>query len=125
MGFRLVRFVINTTTDFDNGAAQQLDADFFLVPDDRKVIHGTVRFPDGTPAPCTVVKFFKVLGAGDPDTTCNLESIGHAITDDCGQFLLGPLPPGVNVVIKIFFLEDAAVIGTGTPIIGTCSPLDP
>lgn len=123
MGFRLTRFVVNTTDDFPNDA-QQLDADFFLVEDERKVIHGTVRFPDGTPAPCTVVKFFKVV-SGDPDTTCDLDPIGHAITDDCGQFLLGPLPPDVNVVIKIFFLEEAAAVGTATPIIGTCTPIDP
>lgn len=124
MGFRLVRFVINTTDDFPNDA-QQLDADFFLVEDERVVIHGTVRFPDGTPAPCAVVKFFKLDDPlDDPETTCDLDPIGHAITDDCGQFLLGPLPPGVNVVIKIFFLQEAAAVGTATPIIGTCTPID-
>ena len=123
MGYRLTRFVINTTDDFPNGA-QQLDADFFLVPDDRKVIHGTVRFPEGDPAPCAVVKFFKVL-SGDPTTSCDLEPIGHAITDDCGQFLLGPLPPDTTVVIKIFFLREAGALSTPAPYIGTCTPIDP
>jgi len=115
--------VVNTTLDFPNDA-QQMDADFFLVPDERKVIHGIVRDPSGTPLPAAVVKFFKVL-SGDPETTCDLESIGHAITDDCGQFILGPLPPDVNVVMKIFFLKNASVIGTPSPIIGTATPLDP
>lgn len=123
MGYRLTRYVINTTTDFPDNA-QQLDADFFLVPDERKVVYGTVRFPDGTPAPAAVVKFFKVI-SGNPEDTCNLEAIGHAITDDCGTFLLGPLPPGVNVVMKIFFLREASTFATPQPIIGTATPLDP
>ncbi len=122
MGFRLTRFVVDTAT-LPEGT-QQLDEDFFLVPDDRVVVHGTVRFPDGTPAPCAVVKFFKVL-SGIPADTCDLDPIGHAITDDCGQFLLGPLPPGAAVVIKVFFLEENAVTGTATPIVGTCTPIDP
>jgi hypothetical protein len=125
MGYRLTRFVVNTTSDFPDDA-QQFDADLFLVPDERKVIHGIVRFPDGTPVPAAVVKFFKMLDPeDDPTTTCNLESIGHAITDDCGQFILGPLPPDVNVIIKIFFLQNAAVIGTASPYIGTATPVDP
>ncbi len=123
--FRLVRYVINTTDDFPDDA-QQFDADFFLVPDDRKIINGTVRFPDGTPAPAAVVKFFKMLNpTDDPETTCDLESIGHAITDDCGQFLLGPLPPDVNVIIKIFFLQNASAMGTPIPYIGTATPINP
>jgi hypothetical protein len=122
MGFRLTRFVVDLGT-LPPGT-QQLDEDFFLVPDDRLVVHGTVRFPDGSPAPCTVVKFFKVL-SGDPATTCDLESIGHAITDDCGQFLLGPLSPTTSFVIKVFFLENNSVMGTATPFVGTCSPIDP
>jgi hypothetical protein len=117
--------VINTGDDFPDDA-QQYDADFFLVPDDRKVIHGTVRFPDGTPVPAAVVKFFKMLNpADDPETTCDLESIGHAITDDCGQFLLGPLPADVNVIIKVFFLQNASAFGTPIPYIGTATPIDP
>lgn len=123
--YRLVRYVINTGDDFPDDA-QQYDADFFLVPDDRKVIHGTVRFPDGTPVPAAVVKFFKMLNpADDPETTCDLESIGHAITDDCGQFLLGPLPADVNVIIKVFFLQNASAFGTPIPYIGTATPIDP
>ncbi len=122
MGYRLTRFVINAAQDFNS--AQQLDEDFFLVPDERKVVHGTVRFPDGTPAPCAVVKFFKVV-SGDPATTCDLEPIGHAITDDCGQFLLGPLDPEAVIVIKIFYLENNTVYGTATPYVGTCAPIDP
>ncbi|MCL6638961.1 MAG: hypothetical protein K6T80_04660 [Firmicutes bacterium] len=122
MGFRLTRFVVDTGALLTG--TQQLDEDFFLVPDDRVVVHGTVRFPDGTPAPCAVVKFFKVV-SGNPGTTCDLDPIGHAITDDCGQFLLGPLPPDAQVVIKVFFLAANAVMGTATPIVGTCTPIDP
>lgn len=120
MGYRLTRFVVNTGTL--PAGTQQLDEDFFLQPDDRVVVHGTVRFPDGTPAPCAVVKFFCVV-SGDAATTCDLDPIGHAITDDCGQFLLGPLAPGTIVVIKVFFLAENAHMATGTPIVGTCSPI--
>ncbi len=119
MGFRLTRFVIDVGT-LPPGT-QQLDEDFFLVPDDRVVVHGTVRFPDGTPASCAVVKFFCVV-SGDPATTCDLDPIGHAITDDCGQFILGPLAPTAQVVIKVFFLAENTATGTATPILGTCTP---
>lgn len=127
MGYRLTRYVVNTTADFP-GEAQQMEADFFLIDDERKVIHGIVRDPLGNPLPAAVVKFFKLAEGyegDDPETSCNLESIGHAITDDCGQFILGPLPPDVNVIMKIFYLKNAAVIGTPSPIIGTATPLDP
>lgn len=122
MGFRLTRFVVDAATL--PAGTQQLDEDFFLVPDDRVVVHGTVRFPDGSPAPCAVVKFFKVI-SGPATTTCALDPIGHAITDDCGQFLLGPLAPNAAVVIKVFFLTENAATGTATPIVGTCTPIDP
>lgn len=123
--FRLTRFVVNTTDDFPD-ETQQMDADFILPCDDRKVIHGIVRDPDGTPIPAAVVVFFK-LAAGfeqdDPETSCNIESIGHAITDDCGQFIVGPLPPDVNLIMKIFCLKNASVTAAPSPIIGTASPI--
>ncbi len=46
MGFRLTRFVVDAAAL--PAGTQQLDEDFFLVPDDRVVVHGTVRFPDGS-----------------------------------------------------------------------------
>lgn len=119
MGYKLTRFVIDVDNDFPEDV-QELDQDFFLIPDDRKVVHGIVRDEYGNPVPCAVVKFFKLVDSKcpepyDPCTTCDLEPLGHAITDDCGQFLLGPLAPGTKVVIKIFFLKQANQSGTQPP----------
>lgn len=100
MGYRLSRFVVNET----------MDGDFILPRDKRKVIRGTVRFPDGSPAADVVVKFFAVLPGDDPpESTCNLQVMGHALTDSSGHFVLGPLSPGIDIVMKIFYAEGAGL----------------
>lgn len=105
MEYQVNRFVIDVSNDNKKTSTDQSDIDFFLQADYRKVILGTVRFSDGSPAPCAVVKFFKLKYAtSDAETTSELEPIGHAITDDGGQFLLGPVYPGEKFVLKIFYL---------------------
>lgn len=106
MDYQINRFVIDVPDGDEKSSVDQLDMDFFLQCDYRKVILGTVRFPDGKPAPCSVVKFFKLKRAtADPETTSDLEPIGHAITDENGQFLLGPVYPGDRLILKILYLD--------------------
>lgn len=106
MNYQINRFVIDVPDCDEKSSVDQLDMDFFLQRDYRRVILGTVRFPNGKPAPCSVVKFFKLKRAtADPETTSGLEPIGNAITDENGQFLLGPVYPGDKLVLKILYLD--------------------
>ena len=125
MDYQINRFVIDFPTSDEKTSTDQLDMDFFLQYDYRKIILGTVRFPDGKPAPCAVVKFFKLKYATcDPETTSELEPFGHAITDDNGQFLLGPVYPGEKVVLKIFYLNGSMTQSEDEPIRSTREPED-
>ncbi|MFL0195322.1 hypothetical protein ACJDU8_07050 [Clostridium sp. WILCCON 0269] len=106
MDYQINRFVIDVPDGDEKSSIDQLDMDFFLQRDYRRVILGTVRFPDGKPAPCSVVKFFKLKHAiADPETTSDLEPIGNAIADENGQFLLGPVYPGDKLILKILYLD--------------------
>lgn len=109
MNYHLNRFVINVSKDKEKTSTDQSDIDFFIQPDPRKVILGTVRLTNGEPVPCAVVEIFKLKNASDnAETTSDLEPIGHAITDDCGQFVLGPVYPGDKIILKIFYLDSLA-----------------
>lgn len=126
MGFRLGRIVSFTGS---TTPPQQFDADLILPRDNRVVFHATIRDEQGNPLPCAVVKFFKVAENAqnpDPFTTCELEPIGHAITDDCGQVLLGPVEPNQAIVWKVFKLvNETAFQGPFVLDTGTCAGIDP
>lgn len=125
MDYQVSRHVINIPDSSAYVSSEQLEMDFFLNPELRKVILGTVRYPDGTPAPCSVVKFFRLKHINsDPETTSELEPIGHAITDDCGQFLLGPVYPGDTIVLKIFNLKMESIQDSVISSLGTHEPED-
>ena len=110
MSYRINRFVIDVPSGPEKTSTDQLDMDFFLQHDHRKVILGTVRFPNGKPAPCAVVKFFKPKYANsNAGTTSDLEPIGHAITDENGQFLLGPVYPGEKFILKILYMNGTII----------------
>ena len=140
MGYRLSRFVVSPAGDF-----QEFDLTFPLERDTRKVIHGIVTDEEtGEPLECAIVKFFRIEGievidgefVPDPCTVCDpdiLIPVGHAITDDCGQFLFAYEPDILQedpevlepVVIKIFKLENCNLVGDATECPnGTCDPAD-
>lgn len=123
MDYQINSFVIDVPDVDDKTSADQLDMDFFLQQDFRKVILGTVRFSDGKPAPCSVVKVFRpkdhVHGA---ESTSDLEPVGHAITDDNGQFILGPVYPGETIVLKIMHLNGSIAQPGEEPVRGTFEP---
>ncbi|MCL6447243.1 MAG: carboxypeptidase-like regulatory domain-containing protein [Armatimonadetes bacterium] len=90
-------------TSFDLVAAQNSGVpqqhDFFLLPESRVLISGVVRRPDGLPAHGAVVQFFQKEGN-------NLgRLIGHTFTDEDGHFLFGPLAPGTEFKVKIFYWD--------------------
>ncbi|MCT8977410.1 hypothetical protein N4T77_12435 [Clostridium sp. CX1] len=125
MDYQINRFVIEIPDSDEKTSTDQLDMDFFLQKDYRKVILGTVRFPDGEPAPCSVVKIFKLKHPHcDAEITSELEPIGHAITDDNGQFLLGPLYPGDKIVLKILYLNGLVYEPSSKSVKSTCEPMD-
>ena len=123
MDYQINRFVIDVPEGGEKSSVDQLDMDFFLQRDYRKVILGTVRFPNGEPAPCSVVKFFKLkYAAADPETTSDLEPIGHAIADENGQFLLGPVYPGDKLILKIIYPDCFIKRPSLDTIKSTCEP---
>ncbi|MEW6424288.1 MAG: carboxypeptidase-like regulatory domain-containing protein [Bacillota bacterium] len=88
---------------FDLAAVENADAqqqyDFFLLPEPRLLISGVVRRPDGSPVHGAAVQFFQKEGK-------NLGPvIGHTFTDEDGHFLFGPLAPGTEFKVKIFYWD--------------------
>jgi hypothetical protein len=77
---------------------EEKDICIVLAPENRAVIHGVVKFPNGMPAKNAVVKLFKKKGC-DP---CDLEPVTFAFTDCCGQFMFG-VCSGIDYVVKVFF----------------------
>jgi hypothetical protein len=125
MDYQINRFVIDVTKVDEKSSTDQLDMDFFLQRDYRKVILGTVRFPDGKPAPCSVIKFFKLKRpTASPETTSELEPIGHAIADENGQFLLGPVYPGDKIILKVLYLDCFINNNSEDPVRSTHEPDD-
>jgi len=96
VGFKLLRVNVRKLE-----ANEQRELKLVLEPEDRAVIHGIVKFPDGRPVEGAVVKLFH-QPTRDP---CKLVPVTFAFTDKCGQFLFG-VPSGRNFVIKVFLLED-------------------
>jgi len=93
MGYKLVKFNVVP------GENEQIDAIIKVPREPRSIIHGVVLDELNRPAKDAVVKLFKMKKCDDP--RC-LEPITHTFTDDCGQFLFGPLCPNVKYVIKVW-----------------------
>ncbi|HHW44274.1 hypothetical protein GFC01_10295 [Desulfofundulus thermobenzoicus] len=96
MAFQLTSFDLAT-----RNAGSQQHFDFFILPEPRVLVGGVVRRPDGTPVPCAAVVIFR--REGDKLGP----AIGHTFTDQDGQFVFGPLPPGTDFKVKIFYMENA------------------
>lgn len=93
MGSRLVRF------NFTPGENEQIDAIIKVPEEKRSIIHGIVKDHKNKLVKDAVVKLFEVL---DPCEKCMLKPLTHTFTDDCGQFLFGPLTPCKHYAIKIW-----------------------
>lgn len=112
MLYQLNRHIIEIP-DADDDDSEKLTMDFFLYPEKRKIILGTVRFPNGTPAPNALVKVARLKNGcsntknlTDIEDTTDVEDIGHAITNDSGEFIIGPVYPGDTIILKIAYMEE-------------------
>lgn len=95
MGFKLLTFKVKAL-------APNEERDIFLKleKEERAVIHGVVKFPDGRPVENAVVKLFYQ----PTKDQCKLVPVTFAFTDKCGQFMFG-VPSCQEFVIKVFFFE--------------------
>ena len=93
MGSRMVRF------SFTPGENEQIEAVVKLPEEKRSVIHGIVKDHKNRIVKDAVVKLFEVQ---DLNEKCSLKPITHTFTDDCGQFLFGPLIACKHYAIKVW-----------------------
>lgn len=78
---------------------EQIDTVITITEEPRSVIHGVVKDEKGRYVKDAVVKLFR---AKECDDHCALKPITHTFTDECGQFIFGPLVPGKKYVIKVW-----------------------
>lgn len=92
MGYKLIRFHVIPEEN------EQIDAKVKLHKEPRSVIHGVVVDEHNKPVKDAVVKLLR--------ENCHdhhkLDPITHTFTDDCGQFLFGPLCPHVKYIVKVW-----------------------
>lgn len=93
MGYKLASF------NFTPGENEQIEAIIKVPKEPRSVILGTVKDCYNKVVKDAVVKLFKDEDCHNP---CKLEPITHTFTDECGQFLFGPLDPNCKYVIKVW-----------------------
>ena len=94
MGARLVKF------DICPAENEQIEVVVTVPEEKRSVIHGIVKDWKGNIVKDAVVKLFEA--AGTPKN-CLLIPITHTFTDECGQFIFGPLCPKKKYTIKVWF----------------------
>lgn len=94
MGVRLVKFKITPKKD------EQIEAEIIIPEETRAVIHGIVKDQKGKTIKDAVVKLFEVVNPCDPKS---VKPITHTFTDDCGEFLFGPLCADKQYTIKVWY----------------------
>lgn len=77
---------------------EQLNVNIKVHDEKRAIIHGVVVDKDNKPIKDAVVLLFKDLNY-DP---CKVEPYYSTFTDDCGQFIFGPLHPDCDYTIKVW-----------------------
>ncbi len=82
---------------FKTGCNEQIDAKVRLRKDPRSCIFGTVVDECGMPVADAVVKLLQVKEGVEYPIP-----LTHTFTDDNGQFLMGPLCPNTNYMLKIY-----------------------
>lgn len=93
MGYRLIKF------DFKPNENEQIEAVIKMPEEPRSVIHGVVKDCKDKLVKDAVVKLFELP---KPSCPCELIPLTHTFTDECGQFLFGPLSPHKHYVIKVW-----------------------
>ena len=93
MGSRSVSF------SFTPGENEQIETCIVIPEERRSIIHGIVKDPCNKVIKDAVVKLYEKI------KHCNdfiLKPITHTFTDECGQFVFGPLVPCKCYVIKVW-----------------------
>jgi hypothetical protein len=93
MGSQLVKLEITP------GENEQIELVVKVPEEPRSIIHGVVKDHCDKVIENAVVKLFE---QENPCSPCSLRPITHTFTDECGQFLFGPLAPGKHYVIKVW-----------------------
>lgn len=93
MGAKLVNFTIEPEKN------EQIEAFIKLPEESRSVIHGVVKDWNDEFVKDAVVKIFEKK---NKCKSCDLKPLTHAFTDDCGQFVFGPLISGKIYIIKVW-----------------------
>ena len=94
LGARLVKF------DFSPKENEQIEAIIKIPEEKRSVIHGVVKDCNNSIIKDAVVKLFEVIGSGH---NSSLKPLTHTFTDDCGQFLFGPLCANKKYALKVWY----------------------
>jgi len=94
MGYKLTKFSIVPCEN------EQIDAVIKVYKENRSVVYGVVLDECDEPIEDAVVKLLK------KDEDGCLEPKYHTFTDEDGQFLFGPLNPGVEYVIKVWIKNE-------------------
>ena len=95
MGAGLVKFNFKTRPN------EQIEAVIKVPEEVRSVIHGIVKNFKGEFVKDAVVKLLEVEHY--TLTKCKVKPLTHTFTDECGQFLFGPLEPCKEYMIKIWY----------------------
>lgn len=93
MGSQMVKFT------FEPGENEQIDAVIKMPNEPRSVIHGVVKNHKDELIENAIVNLFEADNSKNP---FSLTPISHTFTDECGQFIFGPLYSGKQYVIKIW-----------------------
>lgn len=96
MGARLTKF------EFCPKPNEEIEAIITIKKERRAAIHGIVLDWKNKPVKDAVVKLFE---KEKKDCGCALKPITHTFTDECGQFLFGPLDHKKCYVIKAWFSD--------------------
>ncbi|GFP74497.1 hypothetical protein [Clostridium fungisolvens] len=94
MGARLVK------SNFFPKENEPIEAIIKMPEEKRSIIHGVVKDWKSNPVKDVVVKLFEVI---NPGPNCTLKPITHTFTDECGQFLFGPIWSNKKYSIKVWF----------------------
>lgn len=97
MGARLVKF------EFCPKENEQLEVSVKVPEEKRSVIHGVVKGCNNEVIKDAVVKLFEVIGSSHNCNSCHLKPLTHTFTDECGQFLFGPLCANKKYAIKVWY----------------------
>ncbi|MCY6483165.1 hypothetical protein OW763_02195 [Clostridium aestuarii] len=94
MGARLTKY------EFCPKPNEEIEAVIKVEHEPRAALNGIVLDWKDKPVKNAVVKLFE---RNKCDCGCKLKPITHTFTDECGQFIFGPLDPKKCYVIKVWF----------------------